>query len=344
MRSHIRTIVVLGVAVALVALFLRNVDVRGVVSAIAGAEPRWLALSLATMLVNLAIRALRWQYLLAPLGKTSFANSFRATAVGFAANAIFPARAGEVIRPYFLARHESMSATGAFATVLIERVLDMLTVLVLLASFLFVFGRQFRATSPAVWTAIKWAGATAGAAAIAALVVMFVLAGDPVRLARGMLRLERVVPSVLAGMIARVAEKFARGLAAVRRPGRLLVALAWSFPLWLSIAAGIWAVAVAFRFAVPFTGSFLLVALLVVGVAVPTPGYIGGFHEAFRIGATTFFGAPDEAAVGAAIVLHAFSILPALLLGLFFAAQVGLNFSTMQRLADQARQPRGVES
>ena len=55
---------------------------------------------------------------------------------------------------------------------------------------------------------------------------------------------------------------------------------------------------------VPFTGSFLLIALLVVGVAVPTPGAVGGFHEAFRLGATMFFGAPDDAAVGAAIVLH----------------------------------------
>ena len=55
----------------------------------------------------------------------------------------------------------------------------------------------------------------------------------------------------------------------------------------------------------PFTGSFLIMALLVVGVAVPTPGAVGGFHAAFRLGATTFFGAPDDAAVGAAIVLHA---------------------------------------
>jgi uncharacterized membrane protein YbhN (UPF0104 family) len=137
-----------------------------------------------------------------------------------------------------------------------------------------------------------------------------------------------------------VAEKFARGLGAIRRPGRLLVALVWSFPLWLSIAAGIWGVARAFEFAVPFSGSFLLISLLVIGVTVPTPGAIGGFHEAFRIGATMFYGAPDDAAVGAAIVLHLFSIGPALLLGLVFAAQEGLNMGTMRRLADQAEPGR----
>ncbi|MBI3491831.1 MAG: flippase-like domain-containing protein, partial [Acidobacteria bacterium] len=179
-------------------------------------------------------------------------------------------------------------------------------------------------------------GASAGGGALAALVVLFVLAGDPERLGRTMARLGQVVPSALAGLIARIAEKFARGLGAMRRPGPLCVALAWSFPLWLSIAAGIWAVAMAFRLAVPFTGSFLLIALLSLGVAVPTPGAIGGFHEAFRIGATTFFGAPDAAAVGAAIVLHAFSIGPALLLGVLFAAQEGLNLGSVQQLASQA--------
>jgi len=136
--------------------------------------------------------------------------------------------------------------------------------------------------------------------------------------------------------LARIAEKFAAGLAAVRQPGRLFIALVLSFPLWLSIAAGIWAAAVAFHLAVPFTGSFLLISLLVIGVAFPTPGAVGGFHAMFRLGATTFFGASDDAAVGAAIVLHALTIGPTLLLGLFYAAQEGLNLAGMRQLADQA--------
>lgn len=344
MRSHIRTIIVLALAAGLVALFLRNVDLWRVVGEIVRARPEWLALSLTTMVVNLAIRALRWQYLLEPLGPTTFALAFRATAVGFAASSILPARAGEVIRPYFLARQtrqdgpQRMTATGAFATIILERLLDVVTVLVLLASYVFVFGRDLGLANPVLFTAVKWAGGTAAAGSLAALVVLFVLAGDPERLGRVMTRLAHVVPSALAGLLARIAEKFARGLGAIRRPGRLLVALLWSFPLWLSIAVGIWSVAMAFRFAVPFTGSFLLLAFLVIGVIVPTPGAIGGFHEAFRVGATMFFGAPDAAAVGAAIVLHAFSIGPSLLLGIFFAAQEGLNLTGMRRLADQAEQ------
>lgn len=344
MRSHVRTIIVFVLAAGLVALFLRNVDLGRVVANIAHARLDWLALSLLMTFVNLAIRALRWQYLLEPLGRTTFANSFRATAVGFAASSVLPARAGEVIRPYFLARQsgrspqDRMSATGAFATIILERLLDLFTVVVLLSSYVFVFGRELGLQQPRAFVAAKWSAGVFGAGTLGALVVLFFVAKDPARLGRTFARLEQVVPSALAGVIARVVEKFATGLAVIRRPGRLIGAIAWSFPLWLSIAVGIWAVAMAFRFAVPFTGSFLLIALLVIGVAVPTPGAIGGFHEAFRVGATMFYGAPDAAAVGAAIVLHLFSIGPSLLLGLFFAAQEGLNFTGMRRLADEAEQ------
>jgi uncharacterized protein (TIRG00374 family) len=344
MRFHARTIVVLAVALGLVALFLYNVNFWGVLSAIARARPEWLALALLTAFVNLAIRALRWKFLLEPLGHTTFASAFRATTVGFAASAVLPARAGEVIRPYFLARQAPpdprgrMTATGAFATIILERLLDTITVLILLASFVFFFGTDLAEVNPTGFALVKWAGASAAAVSVAALAVLFVLAGDPERLGRTMTRLEQVLPSKLAGMIAKIAEKFARGLGAIRRPGRLFAALVWSFPLWLSICLGIWSMTMAFRFAIPFTGSFLMLGLLTLGVAVPTPGAVGGFHEAFRVGATMFYGAPDDAAVGAAIVLHLFSIGPALLLGLFYAAQEGLNLGSMQRLADSAEQ------
>jgi glycosyltransferase 2 family protein len=340
MRKHLRTFVVLALVAGLLALFLHNVDLWRVAGDIVRARPEWLGLSLATMFVNLAIRALRWQYLLAPLGDASFGNAFRATAVGYAASSVLPARAGEVIRPYFLARHEHMSATGVFATVILERLLDLVAVLLLLALFVLLFGDDVGAGNPSRFAAVKWAGALAGSASVAALVVLFVVAREPERLLRVMTRLERALPSRFVGMIAHVFDRFVIGLGTMRRPGRLLVALTWSFPLWLSIDAGIWAAAVAFDLKVPFTGSFLIVPLLTLGVAVPTPGAIGGFHEAFRLGATVFYGAPNDVAVAAALVLHAFSIGPSLLLGLFFAAQAGLNVAGMRQMADGAQQGR----
>src|SRR5437764_11502019 len=157
MRSRVRTAIVLLLAAGLVVLFLHNVDLWRVATDIMRARPEWLALSLATMLANLAIRSLRWKFLLEPLGPTTFATAFRATAVGFAASSVLPARAGEVIRPYFLARtagsRERMTATGAFATIILERLLDTITVLILLAWFVFVSGREHMITNPVAFAA-----------------------------------------------------------------------------------------------------------------------------------------------------------------------------------------------
>lgn len=340
MRSHLRALIVLALGGALLVLFLYNVDLRGVARAIVDADLTWLAISLASTVVNLAIRAWRWQYLLEPIGRPGFASSFRATAVGFAASSVLPARAGEVIRPYFLARQERISATGAFATIVLERVLDMVTVLVLLAGYVLFAAPPITDANRVAYEAVQWAGGLAAAGAIAALAVLFVLAGNPRRLAEVLSRLEAVLPSRLAGLLARVAEKFASGLGIIRRPSRLAVALILSFPLWLSIAFGIWTVALAFDLAVSFAGTFLVIALLVVGVAVPTPGAVGGFHAAFRFAATTFFNAPDTSAVAAAIVLHLFTVAPSLFLGLLFAAHEGLNVAGMRKLADQADSER----
>jgi uncharacterized membrane protein YbhN (UPF0104 family) len=74
-------------------------------------------------------------------------------------------------------------------------------------------------------------------------------------------------------------------------------------------------------------------ALLVVGVAVPTPGQVGGFHVAYQVAVQTFFGAPDDRAIGAAIVLHALSFLPVTLVGAVFMAREGLTFQSAQTLA-----------
>jgi uncharacterized membrane protein YbhN (UPF0104 family) len=92
----------------------------------------------------------------------------------------------------------------------------------------------------------------------------------------------------------------------------------------------------AFHIKMALTGSFLLLSMLVVGVSVPTPGGVGAFEAAARVGLTSFFAVPNDRAVGAALVLHAASVLPTLVLGFLFLIQDGLDFNAMQKLATAA--------
>jgi hypothetical protein len=107
--------------------------------------------------------------------------------------------------------------------------------------------------------------------------------------------------------------------------------------LWTLIALYGWLVARAFGIDFPVSGSFLLSAMLVVGVSVPTPGGVGAVHEAFRLGVTSFFGADNDTAVGAAIVLHGLTTVLVGAAGFWFAMRDGLTIGNLKTMAGEAR-------
>jgi hypothetical protein len=333
MRAHIRTAVVLGLSVAMLAWFLRGANLSEVWAEIQNGRLDLLALAVVVTGMTYAFRALRWQYLLHPLGTPPFSAVFKTTVIGFAVSTLLPARAGEVVRPYLLARRAGFSATSAFATIILERVLDLVTVLLLFGFYLAISTPAVSAEHSATLTALKSGGLLAGIASAAGLIFMMVVAGHPEKLAAWALRVEGVLPARIAAAMAHLVRTFLEGLAVVRQPRRLAVAGLLSLPLWLSIALGIWLVSHAFHIDMPYPGAFLMMAVLVVGVAVPTPGAVGGFHKAYQIGAVAFFGVANDRAVGAALVLHAISFLPVTIAGAFFLAQEGLSFSGVRGLA-----------
>jgi len=334
---NLRTAFVSLLALALVAWFLRHANIADVWSQVRQARMDLLILGFIFVMATYWARAIRWQYLLAPVGHTKFRTVFRTTVIGFAALAILPARVGDVLRPYLLARREGLATTATMATVVMERVLDLIAVLTLLA--IYVWG--FTGDSPLpdrLLNPVKVSATLAAAVSVGLMAVMWVLSTHPERIGKLAAAAARILPGRLSERVGHLTTTFSGGFAAARSPRALLLAMLWSFPLWLAIAAEAWAVTVAFGIEMPFAGTFLLQALLVIGVAVPTPGGVGSYHEAYRIGVTTFFGAPNDRAVAAAIVTHAISFVPVVLLGVIFMAQDGLSVSGLKDLAGAARQ------
>ena len=329
---RVRTVLVSLLAIALFAWFLSHANLASVWTQVKRARIDLLVAGFFAVILTYVIRAWRWQYLLHPIGPTRFRTAFRTTVIGFAALGVLPARAGDVLRPYLLARQEGLLVSATLATIVMERVLDLIAVLALLT--LYVWGiADSAALPPALLRGIEVSSALAGAVAIALMGVMWVFATHPERIGGLVFAMARVLPHTVADRLAGLARTFSGGFAAAREPRAMAAAIAWSFPLWLAIAAEAWLVTIAFDIAMPFTGTFLLQALLVIGVAVPTPGAVGSYHEAYRIGVTTFFGAPEDTAVAAAIVTHAISYFPVVLAGIVFMAQDGLSFGRIKALA-----------
>src|SRR5262245_2402395 len=127
------TILIALLTVGLVVIFLRSIDLREAWRATLGARPGWILAAVAVTLQTYVLRAWRWQSLLGPIGGAHFRTAFRTTVIGFAATFLLPARVGEVLRPYLLARQERLNPAAAFATVIVERLLDLCTVLLLFA-------------------------------------------------------------------------------------------------------------------------------------------------------------------------------------------------------------------
>ncbi|HEX6323156.1 MAG TPA: lysylphosphatidylglycerol synthase transmembrane domain-containing protein [Vicinamibacterales bacterium] len=333
MRLSRHTVLVAVATLGLLVFFFRQADLGGVWRALITADPGLLLLALLITVQTYVIRTWRWQILLSPIERLPFVKVLRAVIVGFATIFLLPARAGELIRPWMLSRETGVSASAAFATVIVERLFDLVAVLAL-----FLVWRLLPAAPGAVeMEGINAAAILAAVAAAGALAATFLLAGRADRVGTFATALARALPARAATAIIGFVEKFARGLAVMRRPGPIVAALALSLALWTSIGLSTWITSMAFGITFPFTASFLLSMFLIAGVAVPTPGGIGGFHAAYAFAVTRLFGATQEQAVACAIVLHAVSFVPVTLVGLVIMAQAGL---TIQRARTESAQIR----
>jgi len=333
MKRLVHSALVFAITASLLVLFARGANLAEVWNHILTADWPLLIVALVASSSAYVLRARRWQFLLRPVGPTRFAGALRATIMGFAASFVLPGRTGEVLRPYLLARGEGLSAMAAFATIVVERLLDLIGVLLLFAAFLSVVHPERAIANAYLFRAVQIGGLAAGALSVVAFVVLVVAARHPDRALRVVRRVAAILSPALAEKVAGTAKTFLAGLAILREPGDAAIALAGAFPLWLCSAVSIWCVSEAFHLGVPVSGTFLLLMLLVVGVSVPTPGGVGSVHYAFRLGATVLYGASDDRAVGAAIVLHALTIVPVSLAGVYLAAAGGLSLQRLRGLA-----------
>jgi glycosyltransferase 2 family protein len=329
-----RTALVSLLAIALLGWFLSHANLAAVWQHVRAADPWMMGLGLVFVALTYISRTFRWQGLLKPLGPVRYKNAFRTTIIGFAALGLLPARAGDLLRPYMLARKEGLPVAATFATVVMERVLDLVAVLGLLAVYVFTSTEEMPETFR---RPIEISAIIAAAGAVFLFVLMWVLASHPERVGTFVYATRRILPHRLAAKLSELTIAFSRGFAAARSPIVLLVGIIWSFPLWIFIAGEAWAITRAFDINMSFAGSFLVQAFLVIGVAVPTPGGVGSFHEMYRLAVTNFFHASNDSAVAAAIVVHAISFVPVVLYGLVLMAHDGLSVHQLQELAGEAR-------
>ena len=314
------------------AFALRGADLGRVGDAVLGARLDLIGMAVLAMVATYVARAVRWCYLLEPLGRVHLGVALRATVIGFAATAILPGRVGEVLRPYVLARRGQLSVSAAIGTVVLERLLDLAVILAIFGLAVVVFEPQGGVEESGLLTALHAGAAVAAVFALGTLVLACVAATSPAAVGRLVARVTAVLPAGLSQRLAQFSHRFSEGFGAMRRPGPLVWAMAWTVIIWVSITAGLWFVTVAFDIGMSPAGAGIVLVLIVLGVAVPTPAGVGGYHAAFQVGATTLFAASAESAVGAGLVAHAISFLPVTVVGVILMAFEGVRLAGVGRL------------
>jgi uncharacterized protein (TIRG00374 family) len=296
----------LGLAVALAAVWfaLRGVDLHAVAGEFRRA--RWgvlIGISVPAYLAVCWLRALRWRHLTDAIQPMPRAALFRAVAVGFMANNIFPLRIGEIVRVGYLARETRTPAAAVLATVVLERVIDGLSVLAMaLGAIGFagseteVFRRGIVWLAPVALVPLAMLGWLRAAPASALAFAALVLRPGPARLSEWTLDQLRA---------------FAAGLGALRGGAHLAWIAVHSAGIWLvastlPILAAIWAVGLDLGSPVrTLAASWMTLAALGAAVALPAaPGFFGLYHSACRV-ALQQFGASAETAVAIGTLSHA---------------------------------------
>ena len=337
-----------AVASLLLVLFFRGMDWAALGRSLRDARPGYLLGLVAVTVVVYAARAWRWGGLLAPLGRVPFPDLFSATMVGFAAGLLVP-RAGEIVRPWLVSRRHPIPTSSGFATIVLERLVDLITVLVLFGLYLFVLPAPEAQVGGARMDAILVAGGLAALAALLALALLLALHARPEPVIGMLDRLLARAPTWLAGPLGRAVRAFSEGLAVLRAPARHLGGIGvQSLLVWLLIALGFHLNHLAFAIALPFHATLLLIAFLVVGVAIPTPGMVGGFHYFYLLTLTQVYGVDRAPAAAAGIAAHALTNLPILVLGLVLLGREGVTLRGVARATEKAdptspRSPEGRE-
>ncbi len=339
-RNALKVAVSLGLAALLLALFFRNLDLQELLGTLSQARPGWLALALAITIVNFPHRSWRWTRLLHHVRHVTQRESFFATTIGFAASVLLPARAGEIVRPAVLSRRTGLPFAPALASIAVERLVDLGTVVLLFV--VYAAGGWAPSDLPAEarerLELLRSAALLVGAATLLVFAGLGLLAARPALAERVLAPLDRRLPRGIGPRVVAFLRSFLGGLASVRTPGDVAVLAASSAVLWLLNALQFYAVARAFEIDLPFPVSFFVLTWAVLGLAIPTPGGVGGYHAAVAYALTGFYGVAAAPAAAMALATHAIAFVPITIAGAVLLAGSGL---TLRRLA--AERPSGED-
>lgn len=344
LRSHLLRFLLITLLLGVSLWYaVRDVSWGAVVEAASHAEIGWvLGVGIIVLLAHLA-RAIRWRYLIDEETPVDLLPAFSATVIGYFASNIIP-RSGEILRPYLLARRIGAPTSRLLATVVFERILDGVTLLIILGCVLLLADDELARLLQGIDGLEEL---TPGDLFLRLALPVGILLGILVLLLttrlgeKLVLRLERLLPERIGGRIDRLYREFRRGLRPPGGIGSIGMITLWTIVIWggyaLSLHAGILAFGLEADPGLDLGDSVVILGLTTIGVAIaPTPGGFGIFHTFARATLVGLYGVGIERAVAFAFTVHFAQYAATMIAGGLFALREGTNVFRIRADAEEA--------
>ncbi len=306
----------------------QGIQLDKLIDALAGIDYIWLIPASVLFCVSYSGRVFRWQLLFSPL-QLRLGKIFDALNIGYFLSNLLPARIGDFVRAYLIGDLEGVSKARALSTIIVERMSDGLTVVLLLAvTALFVPNIPEIARQGAVVAAIGGVGA---------IMFLLLLSFQKERGLNLLRRLTAPVSFLQNQKLWHALDSLIDGFAVLRSPRLLVGVSTWALFAWIVGGVMFWVVMRAMNLALPLSAAFLVMTVTSLAVVVPSsPGYVGVFHAGAQLTLTTVFGVDKNIALSYAVVMHAFTYIWLILLGIFSMWHEGLSYQRLQAIEIQA--------
>jgi glycosyltransferase 2 family protein len=302
---------ILGILLSTIFTFLslRGINFEDVATSFKTARYIYIIPALFILFFVHYLRSYRWGVILSPIEKVDQFSLFSVTCVGFLAIVAIPARIGELARPYLITHKSNVTMTSALGSVFLERVFDVLTILIML------FMVAFLTPMPS-W--LMKSGIVFFVITLIFITFMILLGINRSAFFRIVNPVISRLPEKYFHRIEDIIDHFISGFKMVANPGLILYVIFLSLLIWAAGALVIYILFSAFDLQLSLIAAFAVMVVVIAGTTIPTaPGFVGSFHFFYILG-LSLFGIPKTDAFIYAILYHFLSIGMAVGLGLIF--------------------------
>jgi hypothetical protein len=333
MKRAIQLALGLGISAVCIWLSMKDVRLAEVWSVLKGADYLGFVAVMAVTLLGFYLRAIRWRFFIQVPRRLPADSLFSATMIGFMANNVLPFRLGEFVRPWALSRKESLSKTMLLATVVVERAIDMLTLLAIFA----LAGMLHPIAETTEAGRLVQGGARILLVACVVLTVVVITAERNRTFAQSLMAfMQRLLPERIGRRLPPLMDRFLDGFALFRDFGKLAQVFVLSFAMFLCFATALSVSMWSLRIEVPLHAGLVMLVVTAIGIMVPAaPGYVGTLNYACIVG-LALFGVEKSHSAPFGWFYFFSQWLPITAVGLFYLNREGLSLQSLGQAQEES--------